>query len=151
MNRDVLITQLKIDEGLRLQPYTDSLGFVTIGYGHKGVADVMLHGATGITQEYAEQILERDVDSHSKDLQIHLPWMVDLNDARQDALVNMAFNLGIPHLLEFIKFLAALKAGDFDTAAAEMLNSTWATQVGARAIRLANVVRSGVELTEEIA
>jgi lysozyme len=55
----------------------------------------------------------------------------------------MAFNLGLGRLRKFRKCLAALEAGDYDEAAAEALNSAWAAQVGARAQRIAAMIREG--------
>jgi hypothetical protein len=57
--------------------------------------------------------------------------------------LNMTFNLG-DRLLGFRKALAAVQAGDWSTAAAEMLDSQWAAQVGPRAQRLAEAMRTGV-------
>jgi len=51
-------------------------------------------------------------------------------------MVNMCFNLGYPRLSKFKKFLAAMEDNDFETAAKEMMDSKWATQVGDRAERL---------------
>ncbi len=70
------------------------------------------------------------------------PWMTALSPARFGAMVNMAFNLGVGGLNHFHKTLAALQVKDWDTAAKEMLDSTWARQVGERAIRLAKQVRT---------
>ena len=51
-------------------------------------------------------------------------------------MVNMGFNLGYPRLSKFKKFLDAMQKNDFETAAVEMMDSKWATQVGKRAERL---------------
>ena len=55
----------------------------------------------------------------------------------------MCFNMGISRLLGFRKALAAVRAHQWDTAAAEMLDSKWTGQVGARATRLAKMMRTG--------
>jgi lysozyme len=57
-------------------------------------------------------------------------------------LVNMAFNMG-GGLLSFVNTLAAIQRGDYNAAANGMLASRWATQVGARATRLADMMRNG--------
>ena len=54
----------------------------------------------------------------------------------------MAFNLGVGGLLAFTKMFAALQERDWDRAAAEMLDSRWARQVGDRAVRLAQQMTS---------
>ena len=55
----------------------------------------------------------------------------------------MLFNLGLPRLKTFKKFLAACEAGDFDLASVEMLDSKWASQVGNRAIELSEQMKAG--------
>ena len=57
-------------------------------------------------------------------------------------MMNMAFNMQ-GKLLTFVDTLAAMKRGDYAAAADGMLNSLWARQVGARATRLAAMMRSG--------
>ena len=64
------------------------------------------------------------------------PWWRSLDDNRQRILANMCFNLGYPRLSGFKRFLAALHTGQWETAAVEMMDSKWATQVGDRAKRL---------------
>jgi lysozyme len=66
-----------------------------------------------------------------------------LDDARQDVLADMAFNLGVGGLMDFRRMLAAARAGAYDLAAAEMLASDWASQVGARARRLSILMQHG--------
>ena len=51
--------------------------------------------------------------------------------------MNMAFNMGVGGVAGFKKMLAALQAQEWDTAARELLDSKYATQVGERATRLA--------------
>ena len=66
-----------------------------------------------------------------------------LNTARQAVLIDMCFNLGIGRLKQFKKMFAALSQGDYDKAAAEMLDSVWAKQVKSRAAQLAEIMRKG--------
>lgn len=131
-----LVSDLKRDEGLRLKPYRCSAGKLTIGYG-RNLEDV------GITQAEAEAMLMADIKAARRELDRVLPWWRNLSAVRQDALVNMAFNLGITRLLGFKNALAAMQAYDFDRAADEMLDSRWAAQVGDRAKRLAHMMRAG--------
>ena len=58
-------------------------------------------------------------------------------------LKNMAFNMGVAGLLEFRQMLAEVQTADWPGAAAEMLSSKWATQVGDRAHRLALQMTTG--------
>jgi lysozyme len=55
----------------------------------------------------------------------------------------MGFNLGVPRLNKFKNMWKAVHDRDFSLAAVEMLDSRWASQVGQRAVRLANAMRDG--------
>jgi len=46
-----------------------------------------------------------------------------LSDARQDVLIDMSFNLGRPRFSNFAKMIAAVRTGDFDEAANQILDS----------------------------
>lgn len=155
-----LIRELKRDEGLRLTAYPDPLSPLgkaiakgvkrlhglsgdpwTIGYGHTG-PDVS-EGLTW-TEPQAEIALIEDIAEHNAALLDALPWIAKLDPVRLRALCNMAFNLGIPRLLDFKNTLGALQAKDWNRAAEGALNSLWATQVGDRAKRIAYMFRTGV-------
>jgi lysozyme len=58
-------------------------------------------------------------------------------------LINFVFNVGIGTALKFENAMEALKQSDYDTAAAELLDSRWSTQVGSRAQELATQIRTG--------
>ena len=67
--------------------------------------------------------------------------MDDLPEEAQQVIVNMCFNMGAPRLSKFKKFIAGINAGDWDTAAVEMMDSRWANQVGVRAERLRDRIK----------
>jgi lysozyme len=136
MNIDRLKAQLREDEGISLKPYMCPAGKLTIGIG-RNLDDV------GISEEEAYTLLENDLEWVFAGLDRSFPWWRALDDARQEVLANMAFNMGITRLSGFKKFLAALQAGNFYTASLEMLDSRWAFQVGKRAKRLAEIMRNG--------
>ena len=46
-----------------------------------------------------------------------------LTEERQEVLVDMSFNLGRPRFSKFKKLIAAVRAGDYDEAAAQILDS----------------------------
>ena len=139
-------TQLLRDEGFSGKPYRDTskqIGFegkpgkLTIGIG-RNLDDV------GISQVEAGYLLGNDLNRAIGKLAQALPWTGGLDAARLGVLINMAFNEGIGHLLEFRKMLAALENFDYETAAAEMKDSNWYRQVGTRAWRLVTQMQSGV-------
>ncbi len=122
--------RIKVEEDLRLKPYVDSAGKMTIGYG-RNLTD------SGITQLEAADMLENDLQKHISDLYRAYPYVETLDGVRQIVLADMCFNLGIARLSQFVKMWDAVQRGDFVDAAREMLDSKWARQVGQRAVDLA--------------
>ena len=131
---EACMRDLRRHEGLRLKPYKDTVGTLTIGYGRN-------LEAKGITHAEADYLLDSDVQEAIDEVFASLPWVADLDENRQAILVNMAFNLGINGLLEFHNTLAAVEAGNYEEAAKGMLASKWAKQVGRRAEELATRMR----------
>lgn len=143
MTTSALISDLKRDEGLRLAAYPDPLSGGdpwTIGYGHTG--NEVKKGLRW-TPEKCEAVLVQDIEEHTEELDLRMPWWRNLDPVRQDVIANMAFNLGVKRLLGFKNTLALARAGDYHGAAKGMLASAWAGQVGARAQRLARMMRDG--------
>lgn len=136
MNTENITRMLLHHEGLKTAPYRCSAGKLTIGVG-RNLDDV------GITEEEARYLLANDIERVAGELDRALPWWSGLDTARREVLLDMCFNLGIGGLLKFKGMLAALETGDFATAAEEMLDSRWASQVGGRAAELATLMRGG--------
>lgn len=129
--------QLIRDEDLKLKVYNDSLGVPTIGVG-RNLRD------KGISPYEADLLLNNDIVEHTIEVLKAIPWSGALDAIRFEVLVNMSFNMGTMGLLKFVKMLTALRSADYTTAAKEMLDSTWAKQVGARAMRLSQQMILGV-------
>lgn len=127
---------LRHHEGLRLKPYLDTTGHLTIGFG-RNLTDV------GISLDEARMLLRADLARAEAAVIEAFPWAQHLDAVRQAVLVEMCFNLGIVELKKFHATLRALQFGQWETAAAEMLDSVWAQQVGQRAKDLSAMVRTG--------
>lgn len=135
--RETLRRHLLVDEGLRLKPYKDTVGKWTIGVG-RNLTDV------GISAVEADILLDNDVEKAWKDLQERFPWVLTLTEARQVALVNLTFNMGINGLAKFVNTLAALKQGNYSTAANGLRRSLWYRQVQrSRSERIIHMVLTG--------
>lgn len=135
MNLERLTAQLKQHEGYRSEPYKDSVGILTIGYGR--------NLENGIRKDEAEIMLHNDIKTAYKAAQGIVSNFDVLSDLRKEVLVNMVFNMGKGALLKFRKMRAAIERNDFERAADEMLNSRWAEQVGYRADELEQQMRHG--------
>lgn len=136
MNIIKLIDQLSIDEGRKPRMYLDTVGKWTIGVG-RNLSDRALF------EDEIDLMLKNDIKLIEKQLDDNLPWWRQMTEARQNVLANMAFNLGIAGLMGFVNTLTFMRSGRYDAAAAGMMNSKWAKQVGKRAERLAAIMRSG--------
>ncbi len=133
------LARLKLDEGLRLKAYPDTVGVFTIGYGHTGG---LKEGDT-CTLEDADRFLFRDVAEAENDAMRIIPNFYDLSPVRRDAITNMAFNLGGPRLAGFRTFLRCLAAGEWKAAAGALIASKWHHQVKSRALRIERAIREG--------
>lgn len=135
--RALLRTHLKQAEGLRLKPYHDTTGHLTIGYGRN-------LDANGISPSEAEFLLEHDISGVIEQVRRYLPWVDTLDEIRQAAVMELAFNLGLAGLLKFGRTLVALHEGRYADASQHLLASKWAGQVGStRSGRIARMLEKG--------
>ncbi|MDE0332795.1 MAG: glycoside hydrolase [Nitrospinae bacterium] len=131
-----LVEEIKREEGFVGKVYLDGKGKKTIGYGtlledgiSEAEAELLLRHRLGLMAEELERSRVGEVYSNLK------------ADARR-ALLDMAYNMGVPNLLGFQKMWAALAEGDYDRAASEALDSVYARELPARAGRVAERMRS---------
>lgn len=138
MNIDIALFKqdLTRDECLKLKPYPDTRGKLTIGIGRNLDDD-------GISPAEADFLLTNDISGVIQSLDMAIPYWKNLSEPRQRAIANMAFNMGLHGLLGFRDMLAAIRAGDFNAASQAALNSEWAKQTGARAQRIAVLLATG--------
>jgi len=123
---------IKRHEGLRLKPYDDSVGVLTIGYGY--------NLEKGISQNIADQLFKESMEEVYAEA-LTFPWYTNLSPVRRAVVENMLFNLGKTRFLKFKKFIGYMESGDYFLAADEMLDSKWARQVGYRARELSEMMR----------
>jgi lysozyme len=136
MNLDELKESIKKHEGLKLKPYLCTAGKTSIGWG-RNLDDI------GISTAEAMVMLDNDIGRAVAELNRTRPGWKDHDDTRQNVLVELVFNLGMPRLLGFKKMWAALDRKDYAAAADEMMNSKWAVQVKGRAKTLSDKMRQG--------
>ena len=137
-----LIDSIKLGEGFSATAYRCPTGRLTIGFGRCVDPDEL---GTGITEAEAEMLLANDLERFEVAAQRvvgEATWSL-LNQTRREALIEMAFNMGAGNLAKFRRMLAALGEEDYAGAADEALSSRWAEQVGQRAERIADRIRTG--------
>ena len=96
---ETLRQRIQRHEGLRLTPYRDTEGHLTVGYGHR------LDGP--ITTFQAESYLMGDLEAAEAGVNsLGLPL---LDIVRHDVLVEMVFQLGVSGVQKFERFLKAIR------------------------------------------
>ncbi len=136
-----IVDDLVRDEGFKPMAYRDHLGKLTLGIGF--LIDPDEPGAQPMPRNVANLWMMEILKSVKAELDTVLPWWRALSDARQRALLNMAYQLGVAGLLKFKKTLEHMEATDFDAAASEALRSKWARQTPARAQRIYLLIKNG--------
>ena len=128
-------TQIVSDEGWKNKPYKDHLGILTIGPGfnlEEGFSDAEL-----------QLVFDHRINSRYVALLANFPIVKELGDARQAALLNMAWQMGLPRLKGFMNMWEAIEGGLYEQAAVHGLDSKWAKQTPARAKRVMQQLRTG--------
>jgi lysozyme len=132
MNYEELEKSIKKNEDIRLMPYNCPNGYLTIGWGR----NIELNG---ISKSEADLLLRNDILNIKLELEDKLPIFKKLDDIRQNVLMEMAYNMGVPKLLGFKNTIAYLEVAvislnkghllranhNFKSASKEMLNSKW--------------------------
>lgn len=120
-----IVDFIKKVEGLKLKPYEDKFGNLTIGYGRnlddrgitKEEAEILLYTDLAIAEYYLRDIFQ-NYDEFPLELKI--------------VLTSMMFNLGKNRFLTFKKFIKAIKDRDYKKAVIELNNSRRARQLPKR-------------------
>ena len=129
---DPFLDHLREAEGLRLEPYRDTLGWWTIGYGHRCHAD-----QHPITRAQAEVLLAQDAANARAIARRIIPTLDTHPPAVRLAVESMAFQLGAKGLLGFANFRKHLEQRDYAKAALDMVQSRWHAQTPTRCRNLA--------------
>jgi lysozyme len=133
-----LIEMLKRHEGVRSHVYLCSAGYETLGVGRN-----ISESGLGLSDDEIDFLLINDITRVKQELADTYFWFPALNQARQDAMIDIGFNLGLTRLRGFVKALEAMSREQFDIAADEFMDSRWSQQVGNRAIEVTEMIRTG--------
>lgn len=134
-SRDLLERELTRDEGKRRYPYKDTVGILTIGIGRNLEAKPLSDAAISL-------LFQEDIEEVERELDRLMPWWREMTDARQRALLNLGFNMGVGALVGTPTF-KLMEQGRYEECADRLLRWKWASQVGKRAIRVTDMIRNG--------
>lgn len=152
---DKLIERIKSHEGYKAKPYKDTVGKWTVGYG-RNLEDNPLSPAEVLklfnrvtfkssvdAEIFFEDLLIKDIENHTEELKDRLAMFPLCDSDEQTVLIDMAFNLGVPTLMNFKGMLHAIDNDDKVQAAVELLDSKYAEQVKIRAVDNAKLLCGG--------
>lgn len=153
---DALLPAIELAEGYRATPYKDTELLWTFAIGRcletnpltgkewKELLDAN-ELAVSISHAGATRLLKTGVSDALIACAITFRWWAGLDEVRRDVIAELGYQLGLTRLMRFRLMLAAMERRDYDSAATELLNSTYAReQVPKRANRLATQLRTGV-------
>lgn len=133
--RERLTKELLRHEAMVLKPYRCTAGKLSIGVG-RNLDD------NGISKAEALYMLDNDISQAERDAyKVFGEDFMRFTGDRQIAILNMLFNLGLRKFQKFSNMIAAIKAGDWERAAVEALDSAWAKQVGGRSKDIADLLK----------
>lgn len=141
--------QLEFEEGKKNHIYLDSLKIPTIGIGHNLNAcpnwpDSNLPIAYDLTDAEIYKLLELDLTRVEDELNRRWPDFKSFGQCpRKDAILAMAFQLGVSGFMQFVKMREALHYRNWEEAARCGENSKWFSQCKNRAERVLSQIRDG--------
>lgn len=134
-----IVETVKKHEGFEPRVYKCPTGHDTIGYGFK-VDNLCLD------QDIAEEILIRILAKKEEQMRNTFDWIDDMPILIQEVVLNMCFQMGVSGVSKFRKMIKAMKEGNWQDAANEMLDSKWAKSDSPhRAKELSDIVLSLAE------
>lgn len=141
---------LEKHEGRKNKPYLCPAGKLTVGVGHNMESSPLpkdmqayLDANERITNAMVDELLTSDIAAAKFSCEFIFPEFHAFTTARQNALIDFVFNVGVGTAQKFKKAIHAVNIGHWDEAAEEMLDSTWAKQVKGRAIEITDMIREG--------
>lgn len=157
--QSALPQSIKQDEGLRYSSYMDTTGNKTVGRGFNmdsGIArkvwnkaglqsdfDAVYRGEQAIAPQEAEALANASFQIAYDDAVAVFPDIHDYTPARQEAIMNLSYQLGGNRLGKFDATINAAKQGNWTTAARHLLKSQYAMQTPDRARRIARAFING--------
>ena len=136
MSKESLKERIKLHEGFRLEPYTDTLGYLTGGVGHR----IMPNEKVPTTKEGWMTLFNKDFQSAWKFMERFCEEnnLRAISDDAKEVLCEMIYQMGFSGVSKFKNMIKALQNRDYKLASIEMLDSRWAKQTPNRAKELSD-------------
>ncbi len=127
------------EESYVSKPYWDNKGY-SVGYGHmiKPGEDIQT-----MDKATAEKFLQQDIQIAHDEIKDKPFFKAADTPARQEALVEMSYQLGLPSLLGFKNSLKMIEEGRWKEAGDNLRKSKWYQQTPKRAKRIIRMIETG--------
>ena len=138
-------------EGFRAEGYDDAnghdlpsgytiVGNVTVGFGFN-----IGPGGGGLSEIECRLVLNYRIGKLTSKLSGLYPWYGGLDTVRKQALLSMAYNMGVPRFAGFKKMIKAFEAGNLAEAANQVRDSLYYrnTATHNRASQIADMIETG--------
>lgn len=110
-------------------------GNLTVGYGTR------VDGA-GLDKDDAASLLANRLERDHEEL-LREPWYVALDDRRRDAILDMAYTMGVAGVKQFKRMIAFIESQDWEHAASEVMLSKWGKEAKLRSAEVAGMIIRG--------
>ena len=136
MSKESLKKRIKLHEGYRLEPYTDTLGYLTGGIGHR----IMPNEEVPTTEEGWMKLFDSDFQSAWEFMERFCEEnnLRVISDDAKEVLCEMIYQMGFSGVSKFKNMIKALQNRNYKLASTEMLDSRWAKQTPNRAKELSD-------------
>lgn len=132
---------LKKHEGIRRDVYKDSLGFLTVGIGHKVLPEDNLKLGQIISDERVNQFFDKDVKKAFDAARAQATELRKYDADLIAALTSVNFQLGTGWTRTFSNTWNDLKSGSVQTAIKRLYQSTWYKQTPVRVASFVGTLR----------
>jgi lysozyme len=149
MDINRIVEQLKQDEDFKSKPYWDKKQW-TYGYGCKAPGP-----KASIAEDMAAELLAKRTTQAISEFQHLFEYHVHkLNEVRQEAFVNMVFNMGpgspknpgaggLSSFVNTLRLIFSVDEPEWKRVADNLRQSKWYRQVGSRAVRICKEIETG--------
>ena len=141
--------QLKIHEGVKYVSYNDTKNLPTAGIGHllraNEISQFPVPTPVSPAQVTAWFQLDAPISISGAQRLLGIDTWGNLSDVRKRACADLCYNMGEGRLSKFVRFIAAMKAGNYDLAGQSLRESAWFTQVGLRGPKIIAMIVQNID------
>jgi len=147
IDRERLRTQLAKHEDNRNFVYDDltgkPIGEATFVRGNPTIGVGRNLAGKGLSEDEIRYLLDNDINDCATEAHGKYPWFTQLDQVRQNAVIELLFNLGPKKFAGFKKFINFMNESRYAQAAEELKDSAWWGQVKGRAQTIYDMILKG--------